>query len=241
MLAYPVVVFPATRVSIVDGLASSNAERRDRSRAQLATAYWKPVYKYARLKWQLAPALAEDLTQSFFAHVLDRDVLASFDAERGRFRTFLRTCFDRFAVDEHRRSVAKRRGGGTTSVHVDFAGAESELAMAVTADPETIFDAEWLRHLMQRAVDRLRQSLGERKPLYLAVFERFHGDDEAPRYADVAAELGIKVTDVTNWLAYARRELRRIALELLREITASDEDFAAEALEVFGIEVKRPG
>ena len=85
-------------------------------------------------------------------------MLASYEPGRGRFRTFLRTCLDRHVIDQHRRSVAERRGGHR--VHLDFAIAEAELASSGSVnDPDAMFEAEWLRHLMQLALERLDDSL----------------------------------------------------------------------------------
>lgn len=232
-------MFPVTRPSLIQELRSDDERRRARSRASLVAAYWKPVYKYVRLRWRREPADAEDLTQSFFAHALDRDVLAQFDGERARFRTFLRSCLDRFAIDEHRRATAARRGGGLR-VEADFAAAERELAASTPpADVEATFDAEWVRHLVAVALERLDASFAaKKKPHHAALFHRFHLGEAPPSYSDAARELGITVTDVTNWLSIARREFRRIALELLREITATEAEFIDEARAVFGIEVK---
>lgn len=89
------------------------------------------------------------------------------------------------------------------------------------------------------AVARTLEALARRdKPIHAELFRRFHlADDDPPAYAQVATELGITPTDVTNWLHVARREFRRVALALLRELTASAEEFADEARDVFGIVV----
>ena len=231
-------MFPATDTSAIADLVNADPQRRARSLERIAIAYWKPVYAYARLKWRIAADAAEDLTQGFFAEALDRDAFAGFDPARSRFRTYLRACFDRFAIDRHRRETAQRRGGGSIALPLDFSGAEAELVAHSNTDPEAVFDAAWLRHLMQLAIDRLRAALADRKPIAFTLFERFHLTDDAPTYAAVAAELDIKLTDLTNWLALARREFRRIALGLLREITASDEEFADEARSAFGLEIQ---
>jgi RNA polymerase sigma factor (sigma-70 family) len=231
-------LFPVTRPSAVADLLSGDPERRERSLAVVVRAYWKPVYKYIRLRWTSTAEHAEDLTQSFFETAIDRDTLASFQPSRGRFRTFLRTCLDRHVIDHHRRTIAARRGGG--GAHLDFASAEAELASSGhTHDPEQVFDAEWLRHLMSLALERLDATLVDRgKPVHAQLFRDFHIGDP-PTYADAAARYGITVTDVTNWLHVARREFRRVALELLRELTIDDADYAAEARAVFGIDVER--
>ncbi|MEZ4401092.1 MAG: sigma-70 family RNA polymerase sigma factor [Kofleriaceae bacterium] len=232
-------MFPSTHHSAIAGLASPDPAVAARSLDAVAAVYWRPLYKYVRLRWCRDGSDAEDLIQGFFAVALARDALAGYDPSRGRFRTFLRRCVDRYAIDAHRRSHAQRRGGG--GLTVDFDAAEREVASALGHQPDEAFEREWLRHLLAVATARLEASLvAKGKPLHAALFRSFHDSDPPPSYAAAAATHGVTVTDVTNWLAYARREFRRIALELLRELTGSDEEFAAEARAVFGIEIAPP-
>jgi RNA polymerase sigma-70 factor (ECF subfamily) len=230
-------VFPLTRPSAVADLLSGDPTRRARSLDVVVRGYWKPVYKYIRLRWSKTSEHAEDLTQSFFETAINRDTLAAYQPTRGRFRTFLRTCLDRHVIDQHRRTIAARRGGA--HAHLDFATAEAELASSgITHDPEQVFDAEWLRHLMQLAIDRLDETFAEKgKPIHAKLFRDFHIGDAAPTYAEAAERYAISSTDVTNWLHVARREFRRVALEMLRELTIDDDDFAVEARAVFGLDV----
>jgi len=232
--------FPLTRQSAIADLMAADPAERARGRDALTRVYWKPVYKYLRLHWRKPPDEAEDVTQEFFLRCLDKDTLAAYRPERGRFRTFLRSCLDRFVTDQYRRAAAQKRGGGKAGI--DIADAERELAAAPAAtavDPQALFEAEWARHIFTLAVAALRQSLDERgKQNYFRVFELHHlGEGEKPpSYAEVAAALGAQVHDVTNWLSYARREFRRLALELLREVTVSDEEFQDEARALFGVD-----
>jgi RNA polymerase sigma factor (sigma-70 family) len=231
-------MFPMTRPSAVADLLSGDPTRHARSLDTVVRAYWKPVYKYLRLKWAVDAETASDLTQSFFETAIGRDSLAAYEPHRARFRSFLRACLDRHVIDQHRRAAAARRGG--KEIHLDFATAESELAASsAQGDPAAIFDAEWLRHLMQLALDRLDAHFGDKKPIHVKLLREFHIGDAAPTYAEAAARHGISTSDVTNWLHAARRELRRIALELLRELTLDEEDFASEARAVFGIDSAR--
>jgi RNA polymerase sigma factor (sigma-70 family) len=231
-------VFPLTRPSAVADLLSGDPVRRARSLDIVVRGYWKPVYKYIRLRWTKTSEHAEDLTQSFFETAINRDTLAAYQPARGRFRTFLRTCLDRHVIDQHRRTIAARRGGG--HAHLDFATAEAELASSgMATDPEQVFDAEWLRHLMQLALERLDETLtAKAKPIHAQLFRDFHIGDAPPTYVEAAERYGCSVTDVTNWLHVARREFRKVALELLRELTIDDEDFALEARAVFGLDVQ---
>ena len=227
-----------TRPSVVRDLVSTDPVRRARSVEVIARGYWQPIYRYIRIRWSAQPSEAEDLTQSFFDSALDREALSTYEPGRARFRTFLRTCLDRHVIDQHRRSTAERRGGGRHQLEVTSLEAELP-ATPLTDDPEAVFDAEWLRHLLGLAVEQLEATFKERgKPIHAALFRTFHLGDDPPSYSDVAATHGISVTDVTNWLHVARREFRRIALDLLRELTASEEEFDQEALAVFGIDTK---
>lgn len=227
--------FPATIPSAVRDLASDDRARRERSMNTIASVYWTPIYKYLRLRHGKPPAEAEDILQSFFARVVEGSALQGHDPARARFRTFLRRSVDHHVIDVYRRQTAARRGGGVPAV--DVTDAEAELATPST--PEDIFDREWLARVVALAVERTLDALGRRgKPVHAELFRRFHlGDDDPPAYAQVAIELGITPTDVTNWLHVARREFRRVALALLRELTASAEEFADEARDVFGIVV----
>lgn len=233
--------FPTTRASAVLGVRSADPEERSRSLELITLAYWKPVYKYARLRWRLPPDEAEEVTQDFFTRALDKDLFASYDAARGRFRTFLRTCLERFVVDRRRVAVAQKRGGGKISLSLDFADAEHELAGASPPGPDALdeyFEAEWVRHLLSLAVEELRKHCEARsKQVHFRVFERYHlaNPHEPPSYAEVASELGISTIDVTNRLNWARREFRRTVLETLHGITASEDEYKTEARAIFGV------
>src|SRR4051812_43139795 len=103
--------FPATRYSVISAARSPDPNARRSAFALLVEAYWKPVYKYVRLKWQAAPEEAEDLTQAFFARAFEKDFFSSYDADKARFRTFLRTCLDGFISNERKAAQRLKRGG----------------------------------------------------------------------------------------------------------------------------------
>src|SRR5262245_51239558 len=151
-------------------LLSDDPARRAHCLEAIARAYWKPVYKYTRLRWSADVDRAEELTQSFFATAIDRDMLAGYEPGRARFRTFLRACLDRHVIDDHRRSHAKRRGGA--QLQLEFSEAESEISTASRVDElHDHFEAEWLRHIMHLAVQRLEARLAEAgKPIHADLF-----------------------------------------------------------------------
>lgn len=236
--------FPATHRSIVEAARGQDVAERAHALDVLCTVYWKPVYKYVRLRWNRVAADAQDLTQGFFAELLERKLLNRFDANKSRLRTYLRLCVDSFVMNEDKAARRKKRGGNIQHVGVDFAGAEEELRAAAIdaaslASPESLeafFEKEWVRSLFAFAVENLRQLCVEKgRERTFRLFEAYdlEGDDNIS-YERLAAESGMTVTDVTNSLAWARREFRKIALERLRELCATEKEFLREAKAVFG-------
>ena len=236
--------FPVTRWSVVDAVKSADPTEQARALDTLFAAYWKPVYKYVRLRWNRPPEDAQDLTQGFFAEMLERKLLAKYNPAKSKLRTYLRLCVDSFVMNQEKAARRQKRGGGATHVALDFYAAEGELAGA-RIDPASIpsldsleefFEKEWVRSLFALAVEDLRQLCADQeRERTFRLFEDYDlsGDPEIS-YPKLAAEYAIPVSDVTNALSWARREFRRIALERLREICGSEEEFRREARTLFG-------
>jgi len=228
---------PATRHSILEAVRSDDAEVRRDGYGAMVAVYWKPVYKYVRLRWRIAADEAQDTTQEFFARAIEKSFFESYDASKARFRTFLRLCLDRFIANERKASARMKRGGGQIVVPLDFQSAEGELLqhdVALPPDLDEYFHREWIRSLCALAVDDLRreyEAAGKRRQF--RVFERY--DLEAPAggialtYTDVAAECDVSPADVTNYLFAARRAFRRALLERLRSVCGTSREFEAEA------------
>jgi RNA polymerase sigma factor (sigma-70 family) len=240
--------FPPTRRSVIEAVRSIDAEERSRALESLCAAYWKPVYKYIRLRWNRPADAAQDLTQGFFMELLERELLDKFDARKSRLRTYLRLCVDSFVMNEDKAGRRLKRGGSVPHVALDFSGAEEELGAAVM-DPaaipspeslEEFFEKEWVRSLFALAVEELRElCVARERERTFHLFEAYDLEgDEKISYEQLAEEYGIPLTDVTNALAWARREFRRIALERLREICGSEEEFQREARAAFGWDAK---
>ena len=240
--------FPPTRRSVIEAARSIDSEERERALEALCAAYWKPVYKYIRLRWNRPADAAQDLTQGFFMEFLERELLDRFDPKKSRLRTYLRLCVDSFLMNEDKAGRRLKRGGNVLHVALDFPGAEEELGAAVM-DPaaipspeslEEFFEKEWVRSLFALAVEELRElCLAKERERTFLLFEAYDLDgNERISYEQLAQEYGIPLTDVTNALAWARREFRRIALERLREICGSEEEFQREARGAFGWDAK---
>jgi RNA polymerase sigma factor (sigma-70 family) len=229
---------------VIRALDHDDREIRDRARDTLAATYWKPVYKYIRLRWTASREDAEDLTQDFFAQAFDRAVLQRYDAGRARFRTFLRTCIDGTVANARRDASRIKRGGDMMFVSMDFAGAESELAgVSPPADAQLdeFFHREWVRAVFEQAVDRLRRECEqEGRDKHLELFMRYDvqpmDDGQRPTYARLARDLDLAETQVTNFLSLARRRFRQHVLDVLADLTASDEEYAEAARELLGVD-----
>jgi RNA polymerase sigma factor (sigma-70 family) len=237
--------FPATRPSVIRSLSDDDRGTRDRARETLAAAYWKPVYKYVRLRWNASREDAEDLTQDFFVQAFDRPTLERYDASRARFRTFLRTCVDGVVAKSRRDAHRLKRGGAITFVPMDFAAAELELAgVAAPADAQVdeFFRREWIRAVFEQSVDRLRREcVFKGRDQNFMLFMRHDvepvDDGKRPTYAQLARDLDLPATQVTNLLALARRRFRHHVLAVLVDLTGNDEEYAEAARDLLGVEV----
>ncbi len=212
--------FPSTRASLIEAVAAGlPSEALD----QVVALYWKPVYRYIRLKFRQNNEDAKDLTQSFFAAALQRDFFARFDPLKASFRTYVRMAVERFAANQHAAANRQKRGGG-----VEFEPVEEQAA--TTESPEQIFEREWQRQLFSLALDDLRAHCeGRGKQLQFRIFEAYDlATGERPSYAVLAARHGITETAVTNHLAWARRTLRALVTERLRGVTSGEQELRKE-------------
>jgi RNA polymerase sigma factor (sigma-70 family) len=234
--------FPVTRHSVIERLRRGPDDARRDAFGELVTGYWKPVYKHLRLTWRLAHQDAQDLTQAFFSDALQKEWLARYDPSQARFRTFVRVCADRFVMNWQQAASRLKRGGGTETVPLDFAGAERELALAAPAPapPDDLFRHEFVRALFERAVTAVRAEYAAAgRTRHLAVFDRYDLDPaDGVSYAQLGSDLGLTTAQVTNYLAQVRRSFRQHALAALEGLTGSREEFRREARELFGLEVE---
>lgn len=238
--------FPDTRWSAIVAAASRDKAERDRALDTLISAYWKPVYKYVRIKWNKSHEDAADLTQGFFAKSIEKNFFAGYDPAKARFRTFLRTCLDGFIANEEKASQRIKRGGGAQAVSLDFESAAGELKLTDKShaeSPDEYFEREWARSFFGLALDRLRDEMeASDRSLHFQLFHFYYlgsaTDDGKITHTELAARFGLSLTNVNNYLALARREFRRILLDNLRQITVTDEEFRREARLLLGAEVE---
>jgi RNA polymerase sigma-70 factor (ECF subfamily) len=153
-------LFLTTRWSVVLAARSVASTEATNALESLCRTYWQPLYLYARRHGH-SPPDAEDLTQGFFAKLLEKDWLAAVEQERGRFRQFLLMAFKRFLANEHDHARRLKRGGGAHPVPLDTVLAEKlyreETPPSATADE--VYDRRWVLTLLDQTLFRLRTEL----------------------------------------------------------------------------------
>jgi RNA polymerase sigma factor (sigma-70 family) len=216
----PAGCFPLTRLSLLE---AATGELPNEALGRVIALYWKPVYRFIRLKFGKNNEDAKDLTQSFFATAIERDLFVRFDPSRASFRTYLRMTVERFAANEHASSKRQKRGGDVVfePIHEHSSAVDS---------PEQAFEREWCRQLFELAIDDLRtQCEREDKRSHFRIFEAYDlTNGKRPSYAELAIRHNIAETAVTNHLAWARRTLRALVAERIRGVTASERELREE-------------
>ena len=204
--------FHTTRWSIIVS-AQGDGSGAHESLSNLCNAYWYPLYAFVR-RQGMSEHDAQDLTQEFFARLLEKGWLGGVDRERGRFRSWLLASMKHFLANEWDRARAIKRGGGADVIPLDALTAEQRYALepADTASAEKLFDRCWAFQLLDQVLARLRAEYEESGKAQL--FDELKGaiiGDSAP-YMEIAARLGATESAVKA----AAHRLRGRYRELLR-------------------------
>ena len=160
----------------------------------LCQTYWLPMYAYARSLGHNADE-ARDLTQGFFTYLLDKEILQSVEPSSGRFRSFLFAAIKHFISRQNRKERTLKRGGGTTTISLDFdAGEERYVAHPVEKmTPEDIFEHRWAVTVLDRAMDRLETESDGSDREHQFQHLKPYLTSEGPQlpYQEVATTLGV--------------------------------------------------
>ena len=210
--------FHTTRWTIVLSAAQNQMPGSHLALSELCRVYWYPLYMFARRRGH-SPHDAQDLTQSFFLHLLDRGALTSVDRVKGKFRSFLLASFQNHLSDEFDRAHRLKRGGGKKFECLDAKEAEERYRMEpvdlLTA--EKIFEARWAMTLLAETLDRLREEYAAegRSSTFEAirVFLDPISTRSLPSYQDVANQLGLTTSGIKTLI----HRLRKRYKALLRE------------------------
>jgi RNA polymerase sigma factor (sigma-70 family) len=228
--------FATTHWSMVLAAGRGASADAQEALAALCKTYWYPLYAYMRRQGH-QPDDAQDLTQGFFARLLEMHYLQSADPERGRFRSFLLTAFKRFLSKEREREKAKKRGGGRKLLPLDFEEGERryKLEPAHEDTAERIYEQRWALTLLDRVFARLRdefdQAGKQREFTCLKVY--LTGEAGTPRYQESAADLEMTEGAVKVAVHRLRRRYRALVQEEVTQTVARPEDVDEELRHLF--------
>ena len=219
--------FHTTHWSIVVSAQGDGSGARD-SLAKLCQAYWHPLYAYIR-RQGMSSHDAQDLTQEFFARLLEKGWLDGVDRARGRFRSWLLASLKHFLTNEWDRARTRKRGGGAVLFSFDELDAESRLAHEPATDSaEKIYDRRWALTLLDAVMARLRTEMaGAGK---LAHFEalKFSLTGEKDAYAGVGARLAMSEGAVKVAVHRLRERYRTLLRAKIAETVATPEEIEDE-------------
>ena len=206
-------VFATTHWSVVLTAGQRELPQAAAALEKLCRAYWYPLYAYVRRRGS-GPDDAQDLTQSFFARLLELDLLSRASPQRGRFRSFLLTALQNFLADEHDRANARKRGAGQTLISLDGLDGEARYALepADNASPDNLFERRWATTVLEQAWTSLEvEYAAEGKADLFRELRRFNSAQEsAPGYAEAAGKLGLPENTVKSLVHRMRRRYRSL-------------------------------
>jgi RNA polymerase sigma-70 factor (ECF subfamily) len=196
--------------------------------------YWYPLYVYVRRRGY-GPEDAQDLTQQFFARLLEREFFRLADPKRGRFRTFLLHVLEHFVTNEWKRTQRLKRGGGATILSFSAETGEARYALepATTLTPERAYEKRWAITLLDQVLESLRLEYAEtgKGRLFAELAELLWGKDDASEsasYSCRAERLGMSEGALRVAMHRLRARYRELLLEEVAQTVASPQDVEQE-------------
>lgn len=228
--------FPTTSWSRLARAVDSRDPARGAALQDLALAYWYPLYAFVRRQGH-APDEAADLTQGFFADLLERGTLTIADPHRGRFRSFLLAACRHYLSHERERGAAFKRGGGLSFVSIDGERAERRFGVepAHEQTAERLFMRAWALEVLRIALERLRideTEAGRSRLLDQLGPTLTDGRGTSP-YGDVAAALGMSVPAVKMAASRLRKRYRALVREEVARTVETEDDVDDEVRDLF--------
>ncbi len=228
--------FETTHWSLVLQAGHRSSSGSDQALSELCQSYWLPLYAYVRRRVP-DPHKAQDLTQAFFARLLEKNYLRTADPARGRFRAFLLTALKRFMANEWDKEVSQKRGGGISQLSLDFKEGERHyrLEPVETLTPDQIFLRNWVRTLLDKVFEQLRcefEAAGKAND-FMELKAFITPCQDNVKMAEVAERLGMSVGAVRVAAHRLRKRYRKILREEITQTVANAEDVEDEIRTLF--------
>jgi RNA polymerase sigma factor (sigma-70 family) len=231
-------VFATTHWSVVLLAAGNGSADAERALARLCETYWYPLYVYIRRRGHACED-AQDLTQGFFARLLDKNSLDHADPERGRFRSFLLSSVENFLNNEWDRSMAQKRGGGCKTISWDEQDAEGRYLNEPVENmtPQRIFEKRWAGTLLELVLKKMRTEflVSGRPELFEALKTHLWSDEVAISYAELAVRLNMTIVAIKVTVHRLRHRYRELLREEISHTVASAEEVNDEIRHLISI------
>lgn len=231
-------VFGTTHWSVVLAAGDASSPEAQNALARLCQLYWYPLYCCVRRHGR-SPEDSQDLTQAFFAKLIEKNQISLADRERGRFRTFLLRSLENFLRNQHAKSESQKRGGGREIVSWDAQLAEDRYQEEPSADlsPEDLFERRWASTLITETLARLRRelALSGRDELFDQLEPHLWGDDTSTPYAEIAAGLDMTVVAVKVTVHRLRSRFRALLRDEISQTVADPSEVEDEMRRLFQV------
>jgi RNA polymerase sigma-70 factor (ECF subfamily) len=229
---------PTTSWSLILKAAQGRDTHAQSALTTLCQTYWYPLYAYLRRRGSSREE-AEDLTQGFFAKLLEKNYLQDFIPSRGRFRSFILAALRHFVSNERDYARAYRRSGGKSALSLDFVNAERHLQIHPRDDqtPEIVFERDWALALLDRVLRRLREDWerADRGAHFAAMKVFLTGEPAGHSYRDVAQNVGMSESAVKVAVHRLRKRYRQVLQEEITATVDSVDEVAGEIQFLFGV------
>ncbi|MCL4179989.1 MAG: sigma-70 family RNA polymerase sigma factor [Verrucomicrobia bacterium] len=223
--------FGTTHWSVVVAAGRSDTPRARAALEKLCQTYWFPLYTYVRRRGQ-SPEDAQDLTQEFFARLLEKHWVGNADQTKGRFRSFLLSAMNHFLADEWDKARAQKRGGGVPTVPLQFDTAETRYGLEPedNVTPERSFELRWVLTLLEEVLNRLQAEYEQegKADLFAALNPCLVGERTSQPYAELAAKLGISEGTVKSAVHRLRQRYRQLLRDEIAQTVAGSADVDEE-------------
>jgi RNA polymerase sigma factor (sigma-70 family) len=230
--------FPSTLWTMVLQAGDPDSPNARPHLERLCEMYWKPVYWLVRLRWNKSNELAKDLTQEFFARMVEKDVLHSVAPDRGRFRSFIRAALENFMRNYTRDQNRQKRGGKLVHISIDRDD-ESIFELPSSEESiETTFNRLWAQSLMQDSLGTLRDQYTDAgKESFFQIFEDYSfAEENPPTYRDLAVKYNVTEDSVRGALRRIRSDLRSLLRDRVLQSLTDPDDLGGEMSFLFGKE-----
>ena len=218
--------FATTHWSVISAAGKSSSPQQKQALETLCQSYWFPLYAYLRRRGYDTHQ-AEDLTQAFFAHILEKKDLGNADPKYGKFRSFLLVRLKYFLSDERDRAQAMKRGGGKNILSLSIQNAEGQYSLepAIQLSPELLFEKSWALTVLERTMGRLEAEMADKnkQKLFDCLKVYLTTEKDVIPYQDMATELEMTEGSVRVAVHRLRRRYRKLLRDEIAQ-TVGGED-----------------